>query len=253
MNPENPEPGGSVPDFGFTPASANGIGVWRVRVRDEPATIARYRACLTRQERERASRFRRADDRLRFETARGSVRHLLADYLDDAPESVEIEVDALGKPRIVGDNADLSFNSSHSGGWVLHAIARSTQLGVDVERLDSEIGDRIDEVRSVLAPEEIEHLARLPTDARPAEFLRTWVRKEAYLKATGEGFRRLPERVSIASCDSSVHLARDDNLVTMGLEWNIVDLEIDSVHMGALAYSGAPRPISIWDYAGPAA
>jgi phosphopantetheinyl transferase len=118
---------------------------------------------------------------------------VLAASTGRTPESMRIEKDARGKPRLVGGG--MAFNISHSRGYSLVALSRAGEIGCDIEdRFDNE--DVMGLGRSVLHASELEALERLAPQQRQDAFRRYWVRKEAVLKAAGSGFLRDPREVT---------------------------------------------------------
>ncbi|MER7224223.1 4'-phosphopantetheinyl transferase superfamily protein, partial [Streptomyces rubradiris] len=90
-----------------------------------------------------------------------------------------------GRPAVAGPAGDrLHFSLSHTAGLALLALA-GRPVGVDVERVPGP-GPAEDAARALHRAER-EELARLAPGARPGAFARCWTRKEAWLKATGEG------------------------------------------------------------------
>jgi 4'-phosphopantetheinyl transferase len=82
--------------------------------------------------------------------------------------------------------SDVRFNVSHSGGWALLAVTRGSEVGIDIERVDSRFAaDQIPE--RFFSPGEVARLRGLPADQQTAAFFRCWTRKEAYIKARGLG------------------------------------------------------------------
>lgn len=160
--------------------------------------------CLSEAERDRAARFRFERDKVRFERRRCLLRLLLSRYLGIAPGAVELRYGPQGKPQLLEFGA-LQFNLSHSDGHALFGFAQ-TELGVDLERV--RVDQDIDAVsRLVFAPEEKRVLESLPTSERIPAFFRGWTRKEAYVKARGQGLS-LPLdsfEVSLAP-DAQTHL-----------------------------------------------
>jgi 4'-phosphopantetheinyl transferase len=128
------------------------------------------------------------------EDARRALREALAARLSTEPEAIRIECapcvhcgEPHGKPYLAEPAGhDLRFNLSHTRGLAVIALAPGREVGVDVEavrpgRRAQAIADRwftdaeADAIRSAEDPD--------------AVFFRLWARKEAYLKATAEGFR----------------------------------------------------------------
>src|SRR5690606_11159283 len=147
-------------------------------------------------ERERSLRFADPALRQRFVAGRATLRRLLAQRTGDAPAKVAIEGDAHGKPRLCGSR--LAFNLSHAGRHALLAIGPAgLELGVDIEDIRA-IAD-VDALATIcLSPAERACFAECRDDAvRRASFLRLWVRKEACLKAIGEGLRIEPAEFSV--------------------------------------------------------
>ena len=109
------------------------VDVWVARLDPDSGELARRVAATSGAERQRASRFRRRLDADRYLAAHGALRLLLADYLACDPLSLRVGTHENGKPFLEG--ARLEFNLSHSGAVALIAVARSRQVGVDVEQL----------------------------------------------------------------------------------------------------------------------
>jgi 4'-phosphopantetheinyl transferase len=91
----------------------------------------------------------------------------------------------------------LQFNLSHSHGTGLVAVAWGRTVGVDLERIRA-MSDLDQIVFRFFAPGERSEFATLADDLKPAAFFRCWTRKEAYMKATGEGFSLPLERFEVS-------------------------------------------------------
>ncbi len=148
-------------------------------------------ALLPAVERERAGRFRRVEDRDRTTVAWALVRMLLGDLLGQAPAEVAIERHCVrcgsgdhGKPRLADTTAGLHFSLAHSGPHIVVAVSRAGPVGIDVESLRPTMDYR-PLCRNTLTADEA--VAFGAGGARPRDFLRTWVRKEAVTKAVGTG------------------------------------------------------------------
>lgn len=170
---------------------------------------------LASGERARASQFKAEVDRARFIERRVALRMILAEYLAVAPQHITFSVNRFGKPSVVAPKtADaLSFNTTHSEGLALIAVGRSTQIGIDVERLRSDVEYEAIAAR-FFASNEAAALAALPPRDRIEGFFNAWTRKEAVVKALGRG-------LSIQLDSFEVSLRPGDPPVA--LRWNIPD------------------------------
>ncbi len=157
------------------------VGVWSVRASE----AASLRALLSAEERERAARFRFEADADRFAAGRGALRVVLGHWLGLAPEAVRFGSLPNGKPVLAG-HAEPQFNVSHSGEWALIAVAHGRRVGVDVERVRDD-ADSGEIARRYFSANEADALGRLSAEAQPEAFFRCWTRKEAYIKARGDG------------------------------------------------------------------
>jgi 4'-phosphopantetheinyl transferase len=160
------------------------LHVWSASLERSPVLVAQLRVLLTGDERERASRFRFERDRSRYIVGRGLLRILLGRYLGVAPADVRFEYGAFEKPRLAG--GELWFNLSHSGTIALFAFSARGEVGIDVELDDADFaGERIAE--RFFSPAEVRALRSLPAPQQARAFLHCWTRKEAFIKARGDG------------------------------------------------------------------
>jgi 4'-phosphopantetheinyl transferase len=148
-------------------------------------------ALLPASDRERAGRLRRAADRDRTIVAWALVRILLGDLLGEDPAGVAIERRCVrcgagdhGKPVLADTSAGIEFSLAHSGSHVAVALSRAGAVGIDVECLKANMDYRPLARNTLTADEAVAFEAG---GARPHDFLRTWVRKEAVTKAVGTG------------------------------------------------------------------
>jgi 4'-phosphopantetheinyl transferase len=171
------------------PLSAEDIHVWRIALEISDALLARWRETLADDERQRAERFHFEKDRRHFIAGRGALRVLLADYLGQRPEEVLFAYSNYGKPLLAPENngSDLRFNLTHSHGLALLAVTRGRDLGVDVERLRDMERDGEPLAERFFSPRESAVLRSLPAQLRREAFFLCWTRKEAYIKAKGQG------------------------------------------------------------------
>jgi 4'-phosphopantetheinyl transferase len=161
------------------------VHIWRRGLAVESSTLECAASLLSEEERERASRYRVDPARNAFILTRSTLRVLLGAYLGEPPRSIRLRFTQYGKP-FLDPGSDLHFNVSHTEGLALLAFARRRRIGIDVERIRSQ-PDALQLARRFFSEREQQQLESLPADKVAAAFLRCWTRKEAYIKARGEG------------------------------------------------------------------
>ncbi len=162
--------------------------VWAAPLEQPVSVMSALEGSLSQEERALARRFHALRDRERYVIAHGALRDILGRYLNREPSDVHFCVLPNGKPVLAPESHghQLNFNLSHSHELALVAVARERRVGVDVERIRSEVsGEAI--VEHFFSPPEAAMLRALPPDVRLAAFFAGWTRKEAYSKARGEG------------------------------------------------------------------
>ena len=185
-----------------------GVRVWTSSLDRAAGEAGRLFELLSPVERSRAARFHNERDRRRFVVARGTLRTLLGDHAGLAPERVPITTQPGGKP-VLAVSDSIHFNVSHCGELALFAIA-DREIGIDLERLN-QTNDIARVAAHFFAPEESAAFERLDEPERARFFFRTWVRKEAYLKASGKGFAIDPAKVRISEFSREGITVEDEN------------------------------------------
>ncbi|MCE9625238.1 MAG: 4'-phosphopantetheinyl transferase superfamily protein, partial [Deltaproteobacteria bacterium] len=168
--------------------SPDEIHVWRSGLDGSPEKLREYRDLLSEDERARADRLLREADRTHFTFARALLRRLVGAYLQATPASLKFSYASQGRPYLIGNFSRPipDFNLAHSSGTALFAFAIGREVGVDIEFIREPV-DEAAIARRYFHPEEAAALLALPNAERSREFFRLWTRKEAYLKAGGEG------------------------------------------------------------------
>jgi 4'-phosphopantetheinyl transferase len=217
------------------------VHVWVALVSEVRQATPRMARLLSKQEQETAARFVRPVDRERFIVAHGILRSLLGNYLAVAPESVEFATNAFGKPDLVqaGVSSALKFNLAHSGNVVLYALTVQRQVGVDVEEIRADI-DAMEIAESQFAAEEIEELQRMDKVGRLSSFFRCWTRKEAYVKARGEGLSLALNKFAVPIVDtSSLQLSWAEGNSEPSKIWTLFNLDPSPGYAAAAVIEGA--------------
>jgi 4'-phosphopantetheinyl transferase len=210
------------------------VHLWQTKLEDWASEIAACYELLSRDEQERALRLREGRTRNDFVVTRGTLRVLLAHYLGTAPLEVQLCYGIHGKPLLEG-NSNLCFNVSHTHGLAMMAFARDRAIGVDVENVS-----RKTELKPLaerfFSDAEWQALRHLSGEELLAGFFRCWTRKEAYIKAKGDGLA-LPLSqfdVSIAAGDRDALLAtRPDPREAS--RWTISDVAVCAEYAAAVA------------------
>lgn len=169
---------------------------------------------------------------------KAAVFEILAAYVDLPPSRICMHR-GLGRPTLdPALRSDVSFNLSHSGRWALLAVTSGARIGVDIERVRP--GVRAEALaKRFLSDREAVALVALPAAIRGDAFFRTWVRKEAYLKALGAGVPAGLSRFSV-----SVDPGMEPAIVRTELEgrdesaFSLRDLDVPAGYVGALAIEG---------------
>jgi 4'-phosphopantetheinyl transferase len=141
---------------------------------------------------------RRADDlppllARRFIVARGILRDLLSGFTGTPAQELKFEYGTAGKPSLV--DHDINFNISHSAELGLFAFAPDRAVGVDVEN-ERPVRRLLDVAQRFMSEDEVRTLAATNPDERDASFLRSWVVREARLKAEGKSVWSGPQSAS---------------------------------------------------------
>lgn len=211
------------------------VRLWTLRLAELPDdAFERLTALLSKDEIERAGRFRFDDDRRAFVAAHALVRTLLAQVTGLAPRDLRFAGEEQTKPKLDPSLGirDLDFSLSHTRGFVAAAAGTGVDVGVDVETLDREHdGDAI--AAAYFAPSEISAIAGSSPSERRACFLSFWTAKEAILKAAGTGLS-LPLNAVTIGLDPPAVLTCDPQLGAPG-RWTIVFERPGPRHVVAVA------------------
>jgi len=167
-------------------SAPSGVASPYIEINDAPPRLERWGTWLSPDERVRAARYRFDADRRRFAWTRGILRTLLASYVGGPPDQIHFGAAAKGKLHLTPRDG-LRFNVSHSHEWALIALTRDREVGVDVEHHRSLRHDLFAIATRFFAPAEVAALRALDAAEQEPAFYRVWSRKEAYIKATGEG------------------------------------------------------------------
>jgi len=226
----------------------NEVQLWRVDLEATGADESRWQTVLSADETVRAARFHFPRDRQRFVASRAVLRTILAGYLAIDPAGVNFSYSSKEKPLLGSAHAgsDVMFNVSHSGGIALFAFTRHFDIGIDVEQVRRDFDlDAI--ARRFFSAHEQSQLAALPADERVEGFFRCWTRKEAYIKATGDGLS-LPLSqfdVSLVAEDTNALRATRPDAAEAG-RWLLREVPGGHGYIAALCVRGQEWKLNGW-------
>ena len=223
------------------------VHVWRASLEIPALQHQQLRKCLTDDEISRANRFVFEKDRNYYIAARGQLRHVLGLYQHQKPEIFQFEYTSHGKPSLVGDD-DLNFNLSHSGKLVLYAITRRRELGIDIEWMRPDFSG-IEIAEHYFSKNEVAVFQRLPQDLRPDAFFTCWTRKEAYIKAIGEGLSCPLHTFDVAFAPGEApkllaNRIKPDEVA----RWSMHDFAAGENYKAALCIEGSGLRVSCWQF-----
>lgn len=233
-------PAPAVPEL-----SEGEIHLWRAHVLLDETALRRFESTFSSDERDRARRFHFQRDRDRFIAARGILRDLLGRYLRHTPSEISFEYNERGKPSVSAPLSarDICFNLSHSHEVVLLAFASRRDLGVDVEWLRPDFGGA-DIAQRYFAPQEFAEFQSLPPSLQAEGFLLGWTRKEAYIKARGEGLKIPLDSFHVSlTPGQTAQLHCEDSA-----RWSLMSLNPHPGYLGALVAEGKSAQLKFWDW-----
>jgi 4'-phosphopantetheinyl transferase len=224
------------------------VHVWAASLLVSLEAQREFERSLAPDERERAARFHFPIHRARFIAGRGLLRKLLGNYLGMEPRSLEFSYGPQGKPALRGSEATFHFNLAHSEDILLVAITRSGIVGVDVEQVRV-LADVEELVARFFSATECAQFGNLPVEQKPLGFFNLWTRKEAWLKATGEGITHLLNQVEVSFLPSEpARLLRLPQAYLNTTSWSLYELAPRPGFVGALAFAGDAPAIHCWRY-----
>ena len=212
---------------------ADDVHVWCADLARIMEVDARLLGILDEEEKGRTSRFYEARHRIEYAAAHAMARILIGEYLGRPSGSIGFIRAANGKPGLILDHSDpaLRFNTSRTAGAALFAFALQREVGVDIEKIERRPHFR-EVCARTLSPAERDSLNKISEEQeRIRAFHRLWARKEAVLKASGDGLMIHPALFDVM--EPSVQLPGKQSV-----EWRVADVSCDPAYAAAVAADG---------------
>jgi 4'-phosphopantetheinyl transferase len=224
-------------DFPRLQLSADDIHVWLAKLDDYSADSLKL--LLGEDELTRAARFHFEKDRNHYIVARAWLRKLLAAYQGVNPRELGFSYAEKGKPALKESQRSLlSFNLAHSGGMAIYAFSRNREIGVDLELIREDLADEKIAER-FFSEREIGDLRSLPAELRKRAFFDCWTRKEAYIKARGDGLSMPLDEFDVSFVPGSgAALLRNHKDPTEVARWSMKSLTVPDGYVAALVAEG---------------
>lgn len=226
------------------------VHVWLAELEQPERTLQRLTHLLASDELLRAQRFRFERDRRHFIVARGVLRAMLGLYLKMPPAQVQFTYGPRGKPALaaVCGHDRFRFNVSHSHELALYAMTQDREIGIDIEFMRP-----LDDAESIathfFSAREQAALRSLPAHLKHQGFFNCWTRKEAYIKATGEGLYQSLEEFDVSLTPGEPAqllsvLGKPDEVRC----WSFQALQPPAGYAAALAVEGSGWQLKCWKW-----
>ena len=228
----------------------NAIEVFYVKLDKDEKVVSGMTEILASDEIIRATSYRFRDDKRRYVLTRGALRILLSEYLGTNPKNVMISYAEQGKPILEQPHAGLHFNVSHSRDMVLIAVSRSNPVGIDIEFVNDRI-DPFDIAKRVFPAEENKMLRSEKTASVMTAFYNLWTRREAFVKAVGDGISQIKWRDCSLVGDDAFSIPMTISYSGLGDAYSLVSLPVNEHYRAGLATRGLMGSVlprySIWE------
>jgi len=231
--------------------SSDNIHIWYAKLDQPRPHIKELEQTLSINELMRAKRFRFERDRRRFTVGRGILRKLLGLYSDIEPGQLRFHYGPYGKPYLIfeGDGAkQVRFNLAHSHELAIYAFILDRRIGVDLEYV-RDMPD-IDQIAAAFfSATENTMLSELPKDQKQEAFFNCWTRKEAYIKAIGNGLSHPLDQFDVSMIPGEpARLLKIAGAPKEASRWSLKALSPAPGYAAAIAVEGHDWKIQNWHY-----
>ena len=228
------------------------VHIWRAQVAQPPWLLDRFWNSLAAEEQTRANRFRFDKDRNQYIASHGILRDVLSRYLTIPAAQIRFAYGERGKPRLAEyqlvHDGPLHFNMSHSANLALYAVAQGGVVGIDLEFIRP-LDDFLRIAETFFSPAECAALHNLPETAQLGAFYSCWTRKEAYLKARGDGLSINLDQfaVSLGPEEAPALLCVQD-APNEPARWTLNNISLGPECAAALVTEGRPAAVAMCEW-----
>jgi len=225
------------------------VHIWRADLKQDRSTTETLTSLLSADERRRASKYYFQRDRDRFVIARGVLRTILGRYLNLSPVEIGFSFNQYGKPALCKrlEGSFLKFNLAHSQTVALYALTHGREIGIDIEYVDEDCSS-LDLAERFFSPTEASILRGLAPHLRTSAFFDCWTRKEAYIKARGQGLSFPLNCFTVSLTPGQPPLLTIDDDPLEASRWMLIDLFAGLEFRSALAIEGDLQVLHSWQW-----
>ncbi len=232
--------------------SRNDVHIWRASLSLSFASIQELKESLSLDERLKAEHFLFERDRSHFIAARGILRSMLASYLGVEPSAIRFCYENDGKPKLQSafGKRDIKFNLSHSEALAIYVFTQGHEVGIDVEYMH-EIPEMEQIVEQFFSVRERFFFGTLTASEKQERFFNWWTRKEALMKATGDGLSYPLDTFDVSAVPGkSFELLRTVDDAKEASKWTIGDVGPGEGFTGSFAVEGGNCEVQYWQWPG---
>jgi 4'-phosphopantetheinyl transferase len=163
---------------------------------------------------------------------------------------LQLDIGAFGKPFFADGKATygLRFNLSHSHRLALIAITRDREVGVDIEYMRPDFVTD-DVAAHFFSRAEVEQFGAVAPEMKTQAFFNCWTRKEAYIKARGEGLSCPLDQFDVSVAPDSPAMLLNSRIDSDEVSrWSFQDLFAEPGYAATLAVEGEFSNMVLWDF-----
>ena len=230
--------------------STRDVHIWRAVIDLPSKSVEEIEGSLSIDEKMKAQHFRFKRDKSRFIATRGILRLILGCYLGAEPSAIRFCYEKSGKPRLQNAFAKtgIQFNLSHSKGLALYIFSHGHEVGVDIEHM-REISEMEQIAEQFFSVRDRVFFGALPRSEKREAFFNLWTRKEAFVKATGDGLSyHLGSFNASVAPGKSLELSRMLGVAEEASTWSIGDVRPAEEFAGAFVVEGESWKVQYWQW-----
>ncbi len=227
----------------------NDVHIWKASLNVNSDKITTLKSILSNDEIDKADRFVFGRDQRRFIVARGLLRIILGRYLMVKPKKIKFIYNDYGKPALSYKfhKRKLHFNISHSNELVVFAITNKGRIGIDIENVHS-MKDIEQIIERFFSIEEQEEFKTLPKYCQEQVFFKCWTRKEAFIKACGQGLTLPLNKFTVSVIPSEpARLKYIDNEIDKVDSWTMKEVIPIAGYVGTVVVEGNSYIFHFWN------